>query len=71
MMLGFPACPVCGGGELYESRYRPLERLLNLFLLRPVRCGACYQRLYKFLWVRALPRRKRDLRDVRHRQANA
>lgn len=53
-------CPVCGSDELYKSHYRHVERLLNLFLLRPVRCGSCFRRTYKFLRVTVRPRRRRE-----------
>lgn len=52
-------CKCCLGHELYKSRYRKLERLMNLVLLRPVRCGSCNRRWYKFLGVKAIPRGKR------------
>jgi len=52
-------CKSCLSDELYKSRYHKLERLLNLVLLRPVRCGSCSRRWYKFLGVKAIPRGKR------------
>ena len=43
-------CPFCYSEEVFRSRFRGLEFLLPLFLLRPVRCNACFQRHYRFLF---------------------
>ncbi len=45
-------CPKCYSREVFQSRYRGLERLLTLFLLRPVRCHNCLQRHYRPLFYR-------------------
>jgi hypothetical protein len=51
-------CGKCGSFEGYHSRYRSLaERLfLSLFLLRPVRCGACFRRSYQLIFTKLLKR---------------
>ena len=53
-------CPECGGFQGFRSRPRTfIERyFLPLFLLRPVRCGDCFRRSYRFALVRALPRHR-------------
>jgi hypothetical protein len=51
-------CPDCGGEVAYRSRRRTLtERyVLPLFLLRPLRCGDCFRRIYRLVTVPARPR---------------
>ena len=45
-------CPYCYSQEIFRSRHRGLEAILPLFLFRPVRCGACFQRHYRLLFHR-------------------
>jgi hypothetical protein len=46
-------CSDCGSTAGFRSRRRTfVERyLLPLFLLRPVRCGACFRRDYRSIFV--------------------
>jgi hypothetical protein len=55
-VLSWP-CSRCGESKIYRSRYRHLwERALLLLLLRPVRCGCCERRYYRFIGFEALRR---------------
>ncbi|HEU5451054.1 MAG TPA: hypothetical protein VFU76_03660 [Terriglobales bacterium] len=55
-MLSWP-CSRCGEFKIYRSRYRHLwERALLLLLLRPVRCGCCERRFFRFVGFEALRR---------------
>jgi hypothetical protein len=47
-------CRRCGSGEGYRSRSRNLfeKYVLPVFLLRPVRCGQCYRRSYRWVFQR-------------------
>jgi hypothetical protein len=49
-------CPLCGFHKIYKSRFRNLEVLLPLTLLRPVRCGKCESRYYRPLFYATRPR---------------
>jgi hypothetical protein len=51
-------CHDCGSEEGFRSRRRTLtERyLLPLFLLRPVRCGACFRRDYRLIFTQVRER---------------
>jgi hypothetical protein len=42
-------CPDCGGTEGFCSRPRTFSEkyILPVFMLRPVRCGDCFRRLYR------------------------
>lgn len=55
-------CHGCGGAHGYASRPRTFREkfILPLFLMRPVRCGDCYQRSWRPLSV-ALMSRDREL----------
>jgi hypothetical protein len=46
-------CSDCGSEEGFRSRRRTLtERiLLPLFLMRPVRCGECFRRDYRWMFT--------------------
>ncbi len=46
-------CEDCGSFEGYRSRPRTLSEkyLLPLLLLRPVRCGDCFRRCYRSIFV--------------------
>ena len=48
-MFGKPfRCSRCGGKVAYLSHVKnPLDLILFLFLLRPVRCDNCYHRQYR------------------------
>ena len=47
-------CPDCGSAVGFQSRRRTFSEryLLPLFLLRPVRCGECFRRDYRFTFMR-------------------
>lgn len=49
-------CPTCSSWDIFKSRFRTLDFILSLLLLRPVRCGDCYQRYYRPLIYSALDR---------------
>jgi hypothetical protein len=51
-------CPDCGSEVGFRSRRRTLiERfLLPLFLLQPVRCGECFRRDYRLIFVKVRER---------------
>jgi hypothetical protein len=51
-------CPDCGSQAGFKSRRRTLtERfLLPLFLLKPVRCGECFRRDYRWVWIQVRER---------------
>lgn len=53
-------CKSCGGFNGYRSRSKNFtERfLLPFLLLRPVRCGDCFQRSYLPVFVPVRPRRE-------------
>lgn len=55
MTLG-RTCPRCSSWDIVKSRYRILDFFLLLFVLRPVRCGDCYQRHHRPLFFPALER---------------
>jgi hypothetical protein len=56
-MLSFDHnCPRCASWKIYQSRFRSVERLLTLALLRPVRCGECDMRYYRPIFYAALQR---------------
>lgn len=56
-MLTFSrSCPRCSSWDIFKSRFRILDYILPLFLLRPVRCGNCYRRHYRPLFYPALER---------------
>jgi hypothetical protein len=56
-------CRDCGSPVGYRSRRRSfLERfLLPVLLLRPVRCGACFRRSYRLIFVPVRERRDSDV----------
>lgn len=47
-------CKACGSFEGYRSRFKGLSEkiFLPLLLLRPVRCGGCYRRSYRSVFVK-------------------
>jgi hypothetical protein len=51
-------CPDCGSQDGFRSRRRTLtERLiLPVLLLRPVRCGECFRRDYRWMFTRVYER---------------
>jgi hypothetical protein len=49
-------CPRCSSWEVFKSRFRTVDFILSMLLLRPVRCGDCYQRHYRPLFFPALDR---------------
>jgi hypothetical protein len=46
-------CDDCGSNTAFRSRRRTFSErcLMPLFLLKPVRCGECYRRDYRLLFV--------------------
>jgi hypothetical protein len=68
-MLSKPfKCVDCGSSEGYRSRPRTFTEkyLLPLLLLRPVRCGDCFRRCYRPIFV---PVRERHDSGLTHRAA--
>jgi len=55
-------CPRCSSWNIYKSRFRHLEYLLPLLLLRPVRCGDCSLRHYRMIFLSTLRRYYRGRR---------
>lgn len=55
-------CSDCGGRLGYRSRRRGFveKYLLPLLLLRPVRCGDCFRRGYRHLFVAVRDRKASD-----------
>lgn len=51
---------------MYKSRFRRLDFLLLLLLLRPVRCGECHVRRYWPIFLTALDRRYVGRRMSQH-----
>ena len=51
-------CPDCGSDVGFRSRRRTfIERfVLPLFLLQPVRCGECFRRDYRLIFVKVRDR---------------
>ena len=41
-------CPLCTSILFAQAEYRPLDRMLALLALRPVRCVNCFRRYYCF-----------------------
>ncbi len=41
-------CPCCNSVKFKAAELRPVDAVLGLFLLRPVRCMFCWRRFY---WV--------------------
>ncbi len=56
-------CDRCGSMQAFRSRPRSFAEkfLLPVFLFRTVRCGGCYRRFYRPLFV---PARKRDSSEL-------
>ncbi len=55
-------CPDCGSLDAFRSRPRsPLEKyLLPLLLVRTVRCGHCFRRSYRTVFVPVRERAERE-----------
>jgi len=50
-------CPACKDYDVHRSKWSgPLERLLAVFLRRPVRCYSCYTRFYVWTFSAVKPR---------------
>lgn len=47
------SCPRCNSVKFKLAELRPLDSLLSMFALRPVRCIFCWRRYY-WLTLRAL-----------------
>jgi hypothetical protein len=43
-----PDCPLCSSIEFREAEQHPLDGLLGMFALSPVRCVNCWRRYYRF-----------------------
>jgi hypothetical protein len=41
-------CPLCSSIRFEQAEPGPFDRLLSLFMLRPVRCANCWRRYYWF-----------------------
>lgn len=41
-------CPRCNSVKFKLAELRPMDGLLSMFLLRPVRCMFCWRRYYWF-----------------------
>ena len=41
-------CPLCSSVEFKEAERHPLDALLRLFALFPIRCVNCWRRYYWF-----------------------
>lgn len=39
-------CPCCNSTDFKPAEMRPLDELLGMFALRPVRCKFCWRRYY-------------------------
>jgi hypothetical protein len=59
-------CPDCGNNEGFRSRPRSVaERfVLPLLLLRPVRCGNCFRRDYRPIFLHVRKRLSEVPRDL-------
>jgi hypothetical protein len=40
------ACPVCNSVKFKSAELRPIDGLLSMFALRPIRCMFCWRRYY-------------------------
>jgi len=47
-------CPLCSSIRFEEAESAPLDRLLCLLMLRPVRCVNCRRRYYWFAMTRSV-----------------
>lgn len=47
-------CPLCSSIRFEPAEAGPLDPLLGLFLLRPVRCVNCWRRYYWFAKVNSI-----------------
>ena len=43
-------CPACNSIKFKTAELRPVDGLLAMFALRPVRCMFCWRRYYWFAW---------------------
>jgi hypothetical protein len=41
-------CPRCNSVKFKQAELRPLDSLLSMFAVRPVRCMFCWRRYYWF-----------------------
>jgi hypothetical protein len=41
-------CPLCTSVDFQEAELEPMDTVLRLFLLTPVRCSNCWRRYYWF-----------------------
>ncbi len=57
-------CPWCFSGDVVNSRFRFLEIILPLFLLRPVRCRCCLRRHYRPIFYHPARRRPAPIAEV-------
>jgi hypothetical protein len=48
-VLGSPeVCPVCTSFQFVDAEFRPLDRILSVLALHPIRCVNCWRRYYSF-----------------------
>lgn len=59
-------CPDCGSNDGFRSRRRTFtERfLLPVFLMQPVRCGECFRRDYRLIFVHVRERLSETVRPL-------
>lgn len=43
-------CPACNSLKFKPAELRPIDGLLGMFALRPLRCEFCWRRRYWFSW---------------------
>ena len=46
-------CPRCNSVKFKQAELRPVDGLLGMIALRPVRCMFCWRRYYWFAWQSA------------------
>jgi len=67
------SCPDCGHDVGFRSRPRSVTEhyLLPLLMLRPVRCGRCFRRDYRFIFMAVRERLSEAPRPLSMKQAEA
>jgi hypothetical protein len=49
-------CPLCSSIRFEEAESGPLDGLLGIFMLRPIRCVNCWRRYYWFARTSSIAR---------------
>jgi hypothetical protein len=49
-------CPLCGSICFEEAESGPLDGLLGVLMLRPIRCTNCWRRYYRFAKTSSIAR---------------